>query len=163
MKIMKISSIFGGLALAICMVTGASAIEVMNKVEVKTTPDKAWAAIGAFCDVKNWHPALASCEISKKGDATFRMLTTKDGAKIFEQELSRDDKAHSYSYAIIESPLPVTNYKATIKVDPGTGGNVAIVWVASFDPKGPEADAKKVIGGIFAAGLDSLKAQLDGK
>ncbi len=160
---MRASSIFGGLALAALTLGGASATEVTSKVEVKASATKAWAAIGEFCDIKNWHPVIASCEISKKDDGTFRMLTTKDGAKIYEKQLSRDDSTYSYSYQIIESPLPVANYKATIRVDSSMGGSIAIVWLATFDPKGPEADAKKVISGIFAAGLDSLKAKLDGK
>ena len=161
---MRASAIIGGLGLVVCMITVASATEVSNKIAVKASADKAWSVIGDFCGIQAWHPAIASCEMSKKGDTTFRTLTTRDGARIFEQQLSWDDRAHSYSYSIIESPLPVANYKATMKVDGAGGGNAEIIWIAIFEPKGAsEEDAKKVIGGICAAGLDSLKAKLEGK
>ena len=163
---MKTSSVSGGLALVLCTTTvlytasAALAVEVVSKMPVKASADKAWAALGDFCGIKTWHPVIANCEMSKKGDTTYRTLTTKDGAKIFEQELNWDDKGRSYSYAIIESPLPVANYKATMNVAPN-GDHAEINWTANFEPKGPEEDAKKVIGGIFSAGLDSLKAKLN--
>jgi hypothetical protein len=69
----------------------------------------------------------------------------------------------SYTYQIDESPLPVSNYTATLSVVPDDDDKeeVNIVWSAKFDPKGKEADAKKVINDIFKAGLDSIKKKLD--
>ena len=58
---------------------------------------------------------VADCQETKEGDATFRTLTLKDGGKIKEKLLESDDT--SYSYEIIESPLPVKNYKAKLSVE----------------------------------------------
>ena len=57
----------------------------------------------------------------------------------------------------------VANYVSTIAVKEGAdAGTVAITWSSTFDPKGAsEADASKVIGGIYDAGLSSLKAKLE--
>ena len=146
------------------IVAAASAAEVSDKIDIKATPDKTWAAIGAFCDINKWHPAVASCELTSNAGKKIRTLTTKDGAKIVEQELARDDSGRSYSYAILESPLPVADYKSTIKVEPGASGGSSVVWSSTFEPKGaPEEDAKKVISGIYVSGLDNLKVNIEGK
>ena len=68
--------------------------------------------------------------------------------------LTKNDS--SYSYEIIESPLPVQNYKATISVA-ADGDQTKVDWKSTFEAKGAsDDDAKKVIDGIFKAGLDNL-------
>ncbi len=151
-----------GAALACCVATGASAAEVTDKARFKASVEKVWAAIGNFCGIASWHPAAAGCELSKKGDTTLRTIALKGGGQIVEQQLAWDDKGHSYSYAIVESPLPVAGYKSTMKVE-GDGTASQVVWVGSFEAKGAsEEEAKKVIEGIYAAGLDGIKAKLNG-
>ena len=38
--------------------TPALALEANKQVKVNGTPDAAWAAIGEFCDISAWHPAV---------------------------------------------------------------------------------------------------------
>jgi len=152
----------GGLALLALSTSGALADQAMERVEVKTTPDKAWAAVGDFCAIKDWHPAIVSCELDADGKKRIRTLTTKDGSKIVEQETYRNDAGHSYGYTILESPLPVESYHATIRILPIEPGRVSIVWSSSYKSKGPAADAQKAVSGIYSAGLENLKAQLEG-
>jgi Polyketide cyclase / dehydrase and lipid transport len=160
---MKISLAVRSLAFAVGIVGAASAGEVTSKIAVNASADQAWAAIGQFCDIQSWLPDIATCEIGTRGDATIRTLTTKRGEKIIEQQQSRDDKGRSYTYTILEGPPPVANYRSTISVQ-GAGTAVEIAWTGSFDPKGAtEDEAKKVIGGIYSAGLDGLKSKLEGK
>ena len=65
----------------------------------------------------------------------------------------------SYSYTIETSPLPVANYKSTLKVVPKDKGST-IEWSGNFDAKGaPDADAVKVITGIYEAGVGALVAK----
>ena len=68
----------------------------------------------------------------------------------------RDDAQHSYSYSIVEGPLPVANYMSTISVaKDGTGTKVS--WNGHYDAKGAsDADAKKTIDGVYQAGVDVL-------
>src|SRR5262249_12379624 len=79
-------------------------------------PRTRWAAAGEFCAIKDWHPLVAGCEETKDGADTFRILTLKDGGKIKEKLTDQGDT--SYSYEIVESPLPVKNYKAKFWVEP---------------------------------------------
>jgi hypothetical protein len=144
-------------ATALVLGTGtAVAVEVKVQKSTDATPAAAWAAIGDFCNIAKWHPAIAKCEISKKGADTFRTLTLKGGGEVYEKQLTFDDAARSYSYTIETSPLPVKNYTAKMTVLPRDKG-ATLLWEAKFDAKGAsDADAAKVITGIFESGLTAL-------
>jgi len=155
-----------GLAIALVATSGlaANVLSVKEKVELSVPPDKAWALIKDFDGWQNWHPAVASTEItSGKGNThgTVRVLTTKDGAKITERLERYQPRALAYTYRITDSPLPVTDYVSTIQVKATKSGCV-VNWSSHFKAKeGTEdAEAVKTIRGIYTAGLDNLKAKL---
>jgi hypothetical protein len=145
-------------ALACGAAFAASGAVVSKAVEIKgKTPADIQAKYGAFCAIKDWHPAVAECAESKEGEATFRTLTLKDGGVIKEKLTSQS--AEGYSYKIITSPLPVKDYMATFSIKPDGDGenNARVSWTASFQAKDkPEAEAKTVIQGIIDGGLASL-------
>ena len=68
-----------------------------------------------------------------------------------------DDR--SYSYQIIESPLPVKNYNAKFWVEEGQRPSSTVIhWDAEFDANGASDDAaKKKINDILAVGLKGIK------
>jgi uncharacterized protein YndB with AHSA1/START domain len=154
-----------GLAMALIASSGwaAGVLSVKEKVELSAPPDKVWQLIKDFDGWQNWHPVVASTEItSGKGNThgTVRVLTTKDGAKITEKLIHYQPKALSYTYQITDSPLPVTDYVSTIQVKPAKGGSV-VGWTSHFKAKEgtDDAEAIKTIRGIYRAGLDNLKAK----
>lgn len=158
MRMMKLA-LFAGLALVIGTVS-ASAITVKKKRDAPGDPTEVWALIGDFCAIEKWHPVVAKCEETKEGDVTFRALTLKDGGKIKEKLIGTEET--SYSYEIVESPLPVKNYKATLSVeeDEDSPDRSEVEWEASFNANGAsDEDAQKTIAGIFEAGVKSIKAQ----
>jgi len=146
----------------LAMTSGVWAAEVTEKVEVKATPAAAWAAIGDFCGIKNWHPVIAGCDIKMEGSDKIRTLTTKDGAQFVEKQLAYDDAKKSYTYTILKSPLPLKDYKSTLGVE-GTGDKVSIVWTGTFTPDAPDNGVEKVVSGIYASGLTGLKSKLESK
>ena len=133
-------------------------------VSVAAPPDRAWSEIRDFQAIRDWHPAIGSCEIVRDGDDTIRVLTTRDGGGVLrEKRLEHDDAKRRYTYSILESPLPVSSYRSTIEVRPaaGSGSRSLIVWQGRFDS--PDAEtAAKIVGGIYEAGLEGLRARLDG-
>lgn len=141
--------------------TAAPALALDAHVAKDTTASAAaaWAAVGDFCGIANWHPAVAKCEISTKDGATLRTLTLKDGAKLLEKQTAFDAKAMTYSYTIEDGPLPVAKYVSTLKVVAKDKG-ATIDWSGTFDAKGAsEADAVKTITGIYQGGIDALIAK----
>ena len=144
--------------LAVFVATGsAHAITVKKRTEAPGLPPEIWQVVGGFCAIKDWHPAVASCEEIKEGDVTFRTLSLKDGGKIKEKLTGTEDTA--YTYEIVESPLPVKNYKSKLwlEVDDEPDRSV-ILWQSDFDANGAsDAEAKKVITGILADGVKGIK------
>jgi hypothetical protein len=166
MKLMFVRHLVAGLALAVGAnaVWAGNALSVREKVEVSVPPEKAWDMIKDFDSWQSWHPAVASTEItSGKGNTrgTVRVLTTKDGAKITEKLMRYQPKGFAYTYSIIDSPLPVTDYVSTLQVKAAKSGSV-VIWASHFKAKEgtADADAAKAIRDIYLAGLNNLKAKL---
>ncbi len=136
--------------------TPALALDVTKTATVDAPPAKVWQTIGDFCGIGTWHPAVEKCEPSSKGGKSIRTLSLKGGGTIVEEQLARDDKKMDYSYTILESPLPVSDYKSTLTVAPNGAGS-KLTWTGTFKAKGaPDAKAEEVIGGIYEAGLKGI-------
>ena len=127
---------------------------------------KVWAAIRDFNGLPDWHPAIAESEIEAGLAADqvgcIRHFKLKDGGVIREQLLALSDDASSCTYSILESPMGVLNYRATLKLTAITDGDRCFAeWSADFDCD-PEAESGliELIGtGVFQGGFDSLKAR----
>lgn len=155
MTFLRTVGIAAGLVGSAAVAFAASGVVVAKSAEVK---GKAAADLAAkyatVCGIKDWHPAVASCDETTEGTTTFRTLTLKDGGKIKEKITSKT--AEGYAYRIVESPLPVKDYMANFSIK-DEGGNAKISWTTSFQAKGkPEAEAKTIIEGIFDAGVKNL-------
>ena len=130
----------------------AFALDVEKSVEVAASPEEAWQALADFCSIAVWHPGIAACEQSEQDGATLRTLTTGDGGVVLEKLIQHDDQAMSFTYTILESPLPVADYVSTMKVSPASGGG-SIQWRGEFAAKGASDDeAVAVMSGIYEAG-----------
>lgn len=131
------------------------AAEVSKQLDVAVAPDKAWAAVGEFCGIGDWHPAVEKCELSSQGKDKLRTLTLKGGGTIVEKLVKWEGRKHSYTYAIVSSPLPVSDYVSTVSVVPHGDGS-RLVWKGKFKPVGDEAKAKEVVSGIYTDGLAGI-------
>ncbi|MHA1165223.1 MAG: SRPBCC family protein [Alphaproteobacteria bacterium] len=131
----------------------------MAKVSMSTnlnvSADQVWNMIGGFNALPDWHPAVEKSELTQEGQT--RTLSLAGGGTIIEKLEKVDDNARTYTYSIIDSPLPVANYTSTITVS-GEGENSTIEWSSEFNADGAsDQDAMKAIAGIYQAGFDNLK------
>lgn len=154
---MKMSRI----ALAICAVAfsvgAAQAITVHRSVTVKGAPWWVWLDIGGFCEIEDWLPPIKDCDDWWKDGVKYRKLDLGDGTAVTERRT--DVGLHTYSYDIIDSPLPVANYHATFKVMPAPGGGTIVDWTAHFQAhNATNAQAAAVMAGVFEAGLNKIAA-----
>jgi Polyketide cyclase / dehydrase and lipid transport len=76
----------------------AMALDAAKQVEVAASPAEAWAAIGDFCGIGNWHPAVAGCVLSEQDGAKLRTLSLNGGGTIVEKLTAFDDGQMRYSY-----------------------------------------------------------------
>jgi hypothetical protein len=129
---------------------------------IAASPDRVWQIIGRFDGLHTWHPVIGSCVSTQAGGDTIRTLTTVDGGVVIEKLLGHSDADRRYSYTIEESPLPVSGYRATLSVAPAGDRHALVSWESRFEATIPdEAAALDVIAGIFAAGLEALRASVE--
>ena len=75
------------------------------------------------------------------------------------------DEETFLKYDIVKGPLPVSNYVATMQLQPITDGNKTFAsWSAEFDTPDDQRDAMKHVVGelICAGGLQGMKAYFEG-
>lgn len=126
--------------------------------------ERVWRDIRDFNGLANWHPAIALSRIENSHPADkvgcVRNFQLKDGGRIREKLLSLSDYDYTCMYAILESPMDVSDYVATLKLLPVTEGNRCFIeWSAEFDcPEAKTTELTEIIGdGVFQAGFDALK------
>ena len=163
----------GALAVGTAWAEPPRTLRVVESVEVKAPLERVWETVKDFDGLNKWHPGFASDELvsGANGKAgALRKLTIKDGPVVSERLLAFDEVHHSYRYRIVESPLPISHYSATISVRPGRGGMTRVTWSGSFkrknasdNPPQAESDAGaiKLIKGVYRGGLDNLKKMLE--
>ena len=156
------SRILPAAAFLTLLATPALAVEVDRTVNIDAPADEVWSTVGPWCAIADWHPVVAKCTPSEEGGKTHRLLALEGGGEILEEQTSRDDAARQYGYTILESPLPVQDYKSTITVDSVGEGKSRVVWKSTFAAKGAsDADAEAAIAGVYEAGLNEIKAQME--
>ena len=142
----------------------AEAVEVKSEATLARPAAKVWAMVGEFGALDTWHPAVVKAEVDGDGGSgIYRNLTLGgDGGTIRELLLDYSLNGRTYSYAIVEGPLPVANYVSRLAVLPGPEPDSSIIrWTSTFDANGVSDDeAAKLIGGIYQAGFDNLAKML---
>jgi hypothetical protein len=136
---------------------------------VNVRNDRVWARVRDFNGLPNWHPAIAESRIEGGEPADkigcVRDFTLRNGDRIREKLLGLSDYDMFCTYAILESPMGVENYVATLRLTPVTDGDKTFLeWSAEFDCA-PEREAELVnsIGtGVFQGGFDALKRVFGG-
>jgi hypothetical protein len=132
--------------------------------------EKVWNRIRDFNGLANWHPAVAKSEIEGGNPSDqigcVRKFSLQDGGVIRERLIEMSDLGHHYSYAILESPLPVANYRSTLRLRRISDGDRTYAeWSASFDadPAEKKAEAEDLISNaVFQGGFDALKKHFGG-
>ena len=94
-----------------------------------------------------------------------RNFRLQNGDQLREQLLGLSDYDMFYTYSILDSPMALENYVATLRLTPVTDGERTFVeWSAEFDCR-PEDEADLVNGvgqNVFQGGFDSLKRHFGG-
>jgi uncharacterized protein YndB with AHSA1/START domain len=127
--------------------------------------EKVWARIRDFNDLPGWHPRMTESHIEEGRAATdigcvrnFKVVT---GATIRERLLDFSDEQNLVSYSIIETPQPISNHMAILKLRRITDGDQTFAeWTATFDTPADQAEAvaKGMGENVFQGGFNALKA-----
>ena len=127
--------------------------------DINVRPDELWQLIGGFGSLPDWVPGVSQSKLADGGRV--RYLSDPQGQSFVERLETYDSSVHTYTYSILESPIPVSNYLATIAVTPTNGGKQSHVeWYARYIPSGiSEEAAGEIFHGIFSAGLQALASR----
>src|SRR5258705_6346296 len=141
-------------------------IKVYVSSVIEAPADAVWAQIRDFNGLTKWTPFVAESRIEGGLAADkvgcIRNFRLKDGGVIREQLLTLSDYDFQCTYSILESPMRVDNYVATLKLTPVTDGDRAFAeWCAEFDfALEREGELAQSIGqGVFQVGLGALKCR----
>jgi hypothetical protein len=144
-------------------------IRVYVSSVIEASGDSVWSRIRDFNALPQWHPGIADSRI-ENGEPSDRVgcirhFHTRDGGLIRERLLALSDYDYSCTYEILDSPMGVADYTATLKLTPVTDGNRCFAeWSAEFDcDPSRESELAELIGqGVFQAGFDALKKHFAG-
>lgn len=136
---------------------------------ISASPDRVWDRVRGFNDLPRWHPMIRESRIEEALPADkvgcIRNFNLQNGDNIREQLLGLSDYDMFVTYSILESPMPLEDYVATLRLTPVTEGDRTFIeWTAEFscDP-GDEDELVSMIGtDVFQAGFDALKRQFGG-
>jgi hypothetical protein len=125
---------------------------------------RVWERVRDFNGLPRWHPRIRESRIENGEPADkvgcVRDFNLQNGDRIRERLLGLSDYDMFCTYTILESPMPLTGYIATLRLTPVSDGNRTFIeWTAEFECEDGVADelATGIGTNVFQAGFDALK------
>jgi NADPH:quinone reductase len=144
-------------------------VDIRRSIVLDAPIESVWAILRDFNGHERWHPAVASSVIEEgaAGDqaGAVRNFQLADGARIREQLLALSDVETSFTYCILEAPVPLRNYVASVRLRRVTSDDACLwEWRASFDPPAAEKERLTtfVTQAIIETGFRALRDLLRG-
>ena len=145
----------------------------MARVYVSTVisapASRVWERVRDFNGLPRWHPLIRDSRIEDALPADkvgcIRNFNLQNGDNIREQLLGLSDYDMFCTYSILESPMPLEDYIATIRLTPITEGDRCFIeWSAEFscDPTEEDGLVNGIGADVFQAGFDALKRNFGG-
>jgi len=136
---------------------------------IGTSAPKVWERVRDFNALPRWHPRIRESRIEDALPSDkvgcIRNFNLQNGDNIREQLLGLSDYDLFCTYAILESPMPLTDYVATLRLTPITDGERCFAeWSAEFDcdPAVEDDLVDGIANNVFQGGFDALKRHFGG-
>ncbi len=129
---------------------------------VKAPVADVWAQLGNFAGVQVGGP-VESVEFEGEGEGMTRSIGMGGGV-IVERLEEHNEAARRFTYTIIngDSPLPFSDYAATVQLGDNGDDTTTVIWTGTFQPHGvPEADAINMATGIYAGAIKGAQIVLE--
>jgi hypothetical protein len=142
-------------------------VKVVRSTVLAAPVEAVWEVLRDFNGHDRWHPAVATSQI-ERGRASdevgcVRRFRLADGSELREQLLTLSDLEQSFSYCLLDTPVPLFNYVAHVRLSPVTDRDWTFwAWESRFDtPTGREAELAGLVGNdIYVAGFDAIRTHL---
>lgn len=142
-------------------------VKVIRSTILEAPVEAVWERVRDFNGHDRWHPAVASSAIERSNPSDLvgciRRFKLNDGAELREQLLTLSDLETSFTYCLLDTPIPLFNYVAHVRLFPVTDGDMTFwEWEGRFDtPAGQENELAAMVGdNIYEAGMDAIRADM---
>lgn len=142
--------------------------KVVRSTVLDAPVDRVWSVLRDFNGHESWHPQVSRSGIERGQPADrigcVRRFVLKDGSELREQLLTLSDLEQTYSYCLLDTPVPLFNYVAHIRLMPVTDGDRTFwTWESRFDTRPGEAAAMAAMVGdeIYGAGFEAIRRHPD--
>lgn len=138
----------------------------MHKVNISETinssANNVWKLVGDFGGLDTFVEAITKCTTEIQNADTVRTLTLQDGAEVKEKLEHLDNKKMILEYSILESPMPIKNYKGKMEVNALSDSKSEFTWSSSFEAaEGAGEEMEKTLAGLYSLGVEGLKHKLN--
>ena len=128
---------------------------------VKASADDVWEQLGDFTGIEAGG-GIDSVAFEGEGVGMTRTIVMGGKPVVERLEVHNSDE-RTFTYAIIneDSPLPFSDYSATVRIIDNGDGTSTVDWVGTFEPRGmAEADAINMATGIYAGAIKRARIAL---
>ena len=140
---------------------------IVKSTILNAPTDVAWAVLRDFNGHDRWHPAVATSTIERAQPSDkigcVRRFKLKDGSELREQLLALSDLEQTFSYCLLDTPIPMFNYVAHVRLLPVTDGDRTFWhWESRFTARSEDAQrlTEMVAEQIYQAGFDAIRRHL---
>lgn len=144
--------------------------KVLRSTVIDAPVEAVWDIIRDFNGHDQWHPAVADSAMERGAPVDkvggVRRFHLADGSELREQLLTHSDIDMAFSYCLLDTPVPLLNYVAHVRLFPVTDGDMTFwQWESRFDtPRGREKELADMVGeGIYVAGMEAIRALTEGR
>ncbi len=142
-------------------------VKVVKSTILDAPIEAVWELLRDFNGHDEWHPAVADSQI-ERGQTSDRIgcvrkFHLEDGSELREQLLTLSDTDLTFSYCLLDTPVPLFNYVAHVRLLPVTDGDRTFWhWECRFDtPAGRESELETMVGEqIYEAGFEAIRSRL---
>lgn len=142
-------------------------VRVVRSTVLLSPIERVWEVLRDFNGFDRWHPAVASSETERGAPADqigcVRRLRLKDGSELREQLITLSDLEQCFSYCLLDTPIPLFNYVAHVRLVPVTDGDRTFwSWQSRFTTRrGEEQAMARLVGeDIYTAGFAAIRRHL---
>jgi hypothetical protein len=137
---------------------------VVRSTIVDAPVDRLWAVLRDFNGHDRYHPIVAASAIERGHSSDrigcVRRFTLKAGGELREQLLALSDIEMTMSYCLLDTPIPLFNYVAHVRLLPVTDGDRSFWhWESRFTtPSGREQELADMVGNeVYSACMDAVR------
>lgn len=142
-------------------------VKIVKSTIMEAPVEAVWEVLRDFNGHDRWHPAVADSHIERGYSSDkvgcVRRFHLVDGSELREQLLTLSDVDMAFTYCLLDTPVPLLNYVAHVRLTPVTDGDLTFwEWESRFDtPAGEEQRLKDMVSEqIYQAGFEAVRAHM---